>query len=480
MATLILTNLTSETLLLQELYTTLTPGEQIEVDRHVDELYAIPRIQKLWDDGKISVSLILEPSESDFISSVIPGAGGGGLDINGLPEDLAPDGAADFLATYDTSAGALRKVLLDNLPGGGGEANTASSVGVGGVSIVDGKVGIDLQFKSINAGSSKVTVTDDVANNEIDLDVVDGQIDHDALSNFVAAEHVDHSLVSVTAGEGLQGGGTIESTRTIDLDVNGLTADGSPDHAADYVATYDANAATHKKVLLSSLDHDALTNFAADEHVAHSGVTLTAGVGLTGGGTIAASRTFDLDINGLTVDGSPDGAADYVATYDANAAGHKKVLIDNLVDAGNVNAAGAVMHTDISESSGILRKTGSETYVADDQLQQGVSGKVTALTSGATVTPDLSNGNFFTLAPTENFEMQKPINVPGTGGGAVVNILITQDTTQRVITFATGITVNNGGNPILLSATPGTEDLLTLTTFNGGTTWQAMIAKVEA
>jgi len=39
-------------------------------------------------------------------------------------------------------------------------------------------------------------------------------------------------------------------------------------------------------------DHDALTNFVSDEHIAHSGVTLTAGDGLTGGGTIAASRTF--------------------------------------------------------------------------------------------------------------------------------------------------------------------------------------------
>lgn len=36
----------------------------------------------------------------------------------------------------------------------------------------------------------------------------------------------------------------------------------------------------------------------------------------------------------------------------------------DVTDATNVNAAGAVMHTDISESQGILRKTGSETYEA--------------------------------------------------------------------------------------------------------------------
>jgi hypothetical protein len=41
--------------------------------------------------------------------------------------------------------------------------------------------------------------------------------------------------------------------------------------------------------------HDSLSGFVADEHIAHSGVTLTAGSGLNGGGTIAASRTFNVD-----------------------------------------------------------------------------------------------------------------------------------------------------------------------------------------
>jgi hypothetical protein len=43
------------------------------------------------------------------------------------------------------------------------------------------------------------------------------EIDHDATSNFVAAEHVDHSAVSVLAGSGLTGGGTIEADRTLNV-----------------------------------------------------------------------------------------------------------------------------------------------------------------------------------------------------------------------------------------------------------------------
>jgi len=54
----------------------------------------------------------------------------------------------------------------------GGEKNTASNVGVGGVGVFKQKVNSNLEFKNINAGSSKVTVTDDTLNNEIDVDVV--------------------------------------------------------------------------------------------------------------------------------------------------------------------------------------------------------------------------------------------------------------------------------------------------------------------
>ena len=45
-------------------------------------------------------------------------------------------------------------------------------------------------------------------------------------------------------------------------------------------------------VKIYALDHDSWTGFVADEHVAHSGVSITAGDGMSGGGTIAATRTL--------------------------------------------------------------------------------------------------------------------------------------------------------------------------------------------
>ena len=48
------------------------------------------------------------------------------------------------------------------------------------------------------------------------------QVDHDSTTNFVANEHIDHTTVSISAGSGLSGGGTIASTRTLTLDTSSV------------------------------------------------------------------------------------------------------------------------------------------------------------------------------------------------------------------------------------------------------------------
>ncbi|MEN3949908.1 hypothetical protein [Iodidimonas sp. SYSU 1G8] len=155
-------------------------------------------------------------------------------------------------------------------------------------------------------------------------------IAHDSLAGYAANRHVDHTGVTISAGGALSGGGDISANRTISLNIAGLTEDTSPVTTADYIVTYDASASSHKKVRLDKIDHDALANFSASEHVDHASVSVTAGTGLTGGGTLTASRTLALDVNGLSADASPDEAADYLVTWDASAGTHKKVLIQNL------------------------------------------------------------------------------------------------------------------------------------------------------
>jgi hypothetical protein len=104
----------------------------------------------------------------------------------------------------------------------------------------------------------------------------DSEIVHDSLSGFEANEHINHTAVTLTAGNGLTGGGTIAASRTFTIGQGtGITV------TANAIETND-----------SEIDHDSLSGFVANEHINHTAVTLTAGNGLTGGGTIAASRTF--------------------------------------------------------------------------------------------------------------------------------------------------------------------------------------------
>jgi hypothetical protein len=46
------------------------------------------------------------------------------------------------------------------------------------------------------------------------------QVDHNATTNYVANQHIDHSTVSISPGSGLSGGGTIAATRTLTLDTS--------------------------------------------------------------------------------------------------------------------------------------------------------------------------------------------------------------------------------------------------------------------
>lgn len=64
---------------------------------------------------------------------------------------------------------------------GTGEPNTASNVGTGGVGPFKQKTGVDLEFRNIAAGSSKITVVLDSGNNEIEIDLDQDQIDGDTL-----------------------------------------------------------------------------------------------------------------------------------------------------------------------------------------------------------------------------------------------------------------------------------------------------------
>src|SRR6056297_3572429 len=66
---------------------------------------------------------------------------------------------------------------------GTGEANGGINIGTAGVGIFDSKSGVNLQFKKINAGSNKITITDDTANDEVDIDVDTSNLIYDEVDS---------------------------------------------------------------------------------------------------------------------------------------------------------------------------------------------------------------------------------------------------------------------------------------------------------
>lgn len=93
------------------------------------------------------------------------------------------------LSSTDASITIVGSDFSVNFPADNGEDNTASNVGAGGVGLFKQKILVDLEFKNINAGSSKITITDDVANDEVDIDVDESNIVHQNLSGAGTNTH---------------------------------------------------------------------------------------------------------------------------------------------------------------------------------------------------------------------------------------------------------------------------------------------------
>ena len=113
--------------------------------------------------------------------------------------------------------------------------------------------------------------------------------------------------------------------------------------------------------------HDNLSGFVADEHIAHGDVTLTAGTGLSGGGTIAANRTFAIDISEYSDVTPADG--DKLLCLDSDGANEQLTTVASLATlfAGDgLQAANSVMAVDVSDFVGDgLQDLGSENIGVD-------------------------------------------------------------------------------------------------------------------
>lgn len=107
---------------------------------------------------------------------------------------------------------------------------------------------------SILVDSASIDLTYDDVTPSITAVVLPAGVDHDALANFVANEHIDHSSVEIQTGtdSGLTGGGDITSTRSLSVDINGTTAE-TVIASGDELLIYDVSASALKKITRANL-----------------------------------------------------------------------------------------------------------------------------------------------------------------------------------------------------------------------------------
>lgn len=137
----------------------------------------------------------VSPSEGDrYLIDTAPtgawsGKAGQIATYNGTGWDYATPAEGWYVYDVDSNTRFVYSGSAWGADTSGGEANTASNQGTAGVGIFYQKSGVDLQFKKINAGSNKVSITDDTGNHEVDVDVNEGNIGHNNLSGYAAANH---------------------------------------------------------------------------------------------------------------------------------------------------------------------------------------------------------------------------------------------------------------------------------------------------
>lgn len=137
----------------------------------------------------------------------------------------------------------------------------------------------------------------------------------------------------------------------------------------------------------------------------------------------------------------------------------------------------------------VLDEAGDPTYQYGGgawALQSGGGGgggseSVSALSiASGVVNIDCALGNYFTLAMTANVTSVTFSNLPGAGEAQTIMLRITQDGTgSRTMNFPSSFDWANGTVPILSTAA-NAKDVLAITTFDQGTTWEATLSKAHA
>ncbi|MCP3698307.1 MAG: hypothetical protein GY920_07115 [Aliivibrio sp.] len=211
----------------------------------------------------------------------------------------------------------------------------------------------DIAGPLVATGGTKtlITVTYDDANNDMDFVVDNNLANYDNSSAGFLTAHPSISAASSSDNSGrtyiqditLDSNGHVTGLVTATETVTDTNTQLSTEEVQDIAGPLVATGGTKTGITITYddanndmdfvVDHDAASNFVANEHIDHTSVTLTAGDGLTGGGDISASRSFAVSVDDSTIEIDSDSLR---VKADGIGASH---LADTAVTAGSYTAA---------------------------------------------------------------------------------------------------------------------------------------------
>ena len=283
------------------------------------------------------------------------------------------------VVSWDNSAGTF---VLSSVSGlsGSGETNTASNVGTAGVGVFKQKAGEDLEFKKINAGSAKITVTDDTSDDEIDIDF--GSVSIDDLSD------VDTTTSAPSSGQALKWSGSTWEPGDASSQVAQLTDVTLTSLASGEFLQYNGSAWVNVVPDTDDITEGTgqlfFTNARVDARLSGgTGVTYNAGA-ISIGQEVAT--TSDVTFNDLVVSGdlTVSGTTTSVNTETINLADNQIVLNSNATGSASENGGIEIERGDDTNKTLIWNEStdkwtvGSETFVAGT-----FEGNATGITSAA-------------------------------------------------------------------------------------------------